>query len=37
VDGDRIAHTQSAAVLEDLINQFIYNKAAEGKDGGSQQ
>jgi phospholipid/cholesterol/gamma-HCH transport system substrate-binding protein len=36
-DGDRIAHTQSAAVLEDLINQFIYNKAAEGKDGGSQQ
>jgi phospholipid/cholesterol/gamma-HCH transport system substrate-binding protein len=37
VDGDRIAHTQSAAVLEDLINQFIYNKAAEGKDGSSQQ
>jgi phospholipid/cholesterol/gamma-HCH transport system substrate-binding protein len=37
VDGDRIAHTQSAAVLEDLINQFIYNKAADGKDGGSQQ
>jgi phospholipid/cholesterol/gamma-HCH transport system substrate-binding protein len=32
-DGDRITHTQSAAVLEDLINQFIYNKAAEGKDG----
>jgi len=33
--GDRIARTQSAAVLEDLINQFIYSKAAEGK-GGSQ-
>jgi phospholipid/cholesterol/gamma-HCH transport system substrate-binding protein len=33
VDGDRIARTQSAAVLEDLINQFIYSKAAEGKDG----
>jgi phospholipid/cholesterol/gamma-HCH transport system substrate-binding protein len=31
--GDRIARTQSAAVLEDLINQFIYNKAAEGKEG----
>ena len=37
-DGDKISHTQSAAVLEDLINQFIYNKAAEGKqDGGTQQ
>lgn len=32
VDGDRITQTQSAAVLEDLINQFIYSKAAEGKD-----
>lgn len=31
-DGDRITQTQSAAVLEDLINQFIYSKAAEGKD-----
>ena len=29
-NGDRIARTQSAAVLEDLINQFIYSKAAEG-------
>ncbi|MBC7860262.1 MAG: outer membrane lipid asymmetry maintenance protein MlaD [Burkholderiaceae bacterium] len=29
--GDKIARTQSAAVLEDLINQFIYSKAAEGK------
>ena len=32
VDGDRINRTQSATVLEDLINQFIYSKAAEGKD-----
>jgi phospholipid/cholesterol/gamma-HCH transport system substrate-binding protein len=30
--GDRITRTQSATVLEDLINQFIYSKAAEGKD-----
>jgi phospholipid/cholesterol/gamma-HCH transport system substrate-binding protein len=32
VDGDRISRTQSAAVLEDLINRFIYSKAAEGKE-----
>ncbi len=32
VQGDRIARTQSAAVLEDLINRFIYSKAAEGKE-----
>ena len=31
VNGDRITHTSSATVLEDLINQFIYSKAAEGK------
>jgi phospholipid/cholesterol/gamma-HCH transport system substrate-binding protein len=30
-NGDRITHTSSATVLEDLINQFIYSKAAEGK------
>ena len=30
--GDRITRTQSATVLEDLINQFIYSKAADGKD-----
>ena len=30
--GDRIARTSSATVLEDLINQFIYSKAADGKD-----
>ena len=35
-EGDRINNTQSAAVLEDLINQFIYSKAAEGKDSGSE-
>lgn len=32
--GDRITHTQSAVVLEDLISQFIYSKAVDGKDGG---
>lgn len=32
VNGDRINRTQSAAVLEDLINRFIYSKAAEGKE-----
>lgn len=32
-EGDRIVRTQSATVLEDLINQFIYSKAAEGKEG----
>lgn len=29
-NGDRIMTTQSATVLEDLINRFIYSKAAEG-------
>ena len=28
--GDRIRLTQSAVVLENLIGQFLYNKAAEG-------
>ena len=32
-EGDRIVRTQSATVLEDLINQFIYSKAADGKEG----
>uniref|UniRef100_UPI00404773AC outer membrane lipid asymmetry maintenance protein MlaD n=1 Tax=Polynucleobacter sp. TaxID=2029855 RepID=UPI00404773AC len=27
--GDRITQTQSAVVLENLISQFLYNKAAE--------
>jgi len=31
-NGDRIGRTSSATVLEDLINQFIYSKAAEGKE-----
>lgn len=28
-DGDKITDTQSAVVLENLISQFLYNKAAE--------
>jgi phospholipid/cholesterol/gamma-HCH transport system substrate-binding protein len=28
--GDRVAMTQSAVVLENLIGQFLYGKAAEG-------
>jgi len=31
VQGDSIKQTQSAMVLESLISQFLYNKAAEGK------
>ncbi len=31
--GDKIKMTQSAVVLENLISQFLYSKAAEGKDG----
>lgn len=31
VAGDRIRMTQSAVVLENLISQFLYSKAAEGK------
>ena len=33
VAGDRIRMTQSAIVLENLISQFLFSKAAEGKDG----
>ena len=33
--GDVISSTQSAMVLENLIGQFLYNKAAEGKSGGN--
>lgn len=29
--GDKITTTQSAVVLENLISQFLYNKAADGK------
>jgi phospholipid/cholesterol/gamma-HCH transport system substrate-binding protein len=32
VTGDRIKQTQSAVVLEKLIGQFLYSKAAEGGD-----
>ena len=30
---ERLRLTQSAVVLENLIGQFLFNKAAEGKDG----
>jgi phospholipid/cholesterol/gamma-HCH transport system substrate-binding protein len=30
--GDRLRMTQSAVVLENLISQFLFNKAAEGKE-----
>ena len=30
--GDRLRLTQSAVVLENLISQFLYNKAADGKE-----
>jgi len=30
--GDKIKMTQSAVVLENLITQFLFSKAAEGKD-----
>ena len=29
-DGDEIAHTQSALVLEQMIGQFLFSKAEEG-------
>ncbi len=31
VSGDTISSTQSAVVLENLISQFLYSKAADGK------
>ena len=31
-NGDKVTHTQDAVVLEKLIGQFLYNKAAEGED-----
>lgn len=34
--GDVITATQSAIVLENLIGQFLYNKAAEGKESSSK-
>ncbi len=30
--GDTVSSTQSAVVLENLISQFLYNKAADGAD-----
>jgi phospholipid/cholesterol/gamma-HCH transport system substrate-binding protein len=34
--GDTLRITQSAVVLENLIGQFLYNKASEGGDGGKK-
>jgi phospholipid/cholesterol/gamma-HCH transport system substrate-binding protein len=31
-DGGTVQMTQSAVVLENLISQFLYNKASEGGD-----
>ena len=31
-EGERLAKTQSAVVLEKLLSQFLFNKAAEGGD-----
>ncbi len=33
VNGDKVSSTQSAVVLESLIGQFLYNKAADGASG----
>jgi len=33
--GDTISATQSAVVLENLISQFLYSKAADGPDSGN--
>jgi phospholipid/cholesterol/gamma-HCH transport system substrate-binding protein len=33
--GDVITQTQSAMVLENLIGQFLFNKAADGGTGGA--
>jgi phospholipid/cholesterol/gamma-HCH transport system substrate-binding protein len=30
--GDKVARTQSAVVLEDLISQFLFSQAADGKE-----
>lgn len=36
-NGDTIRLTQGAVVLENLIGQFLYNKAAEGNPGAGQE
>jgi phospholipid/cholesterol/gamma-HCH transport system substrate-binding protein len=35
--GETIKQTQSAVVLENLIGQFLFNKAAEAGDGGAKK
>lgn len=35
--GDRVRLTQSAVVLENLISQFLFNKAAEGNEKGNEK
>jgi phospholipid/cholesterol/gamma-HCH transport system substrate-binding protein len=35
--GDTVTTTQSAVVLENLIGQFLYNKAAEGPSGAASK
>ena len=35
--GDRLKITQGAVILENLIGQFLYGKASEGKSNGSAQ
>ena len=37
VAGDVIGATQSAVVLENLISQFLFSKAAEGADPGTEK
>jgi phospholipid/cholesterol/gamma-HCH transport system substrate-binding protein len=36
-DGDRVAKTQSAVVIEKLISQFLFEKAAESGGGGAKK
>ncbi|MEP6943431.1 MAG: outer membrane lipid asymmetry maintenance protein MlaD [Betaproteobacteria bacterium] len=36
-DGDRIGKTQSAVVIEKLISQFLFDKAAESGGGGAKK
>jgi len=36
-EGDTISQTQSAVVLENLISQFLYSKAADGPANGSSK
>ena len=37
VEGDTISQTQSAVVLENLISQFLYSKAADGPSSGGSK